>query len=84
MAPLTEVDLRKAAKTSQLERQVPRLSGLIDPHNGDNGTDPAQTTTGARLQSALFEHRLNIDSVVHIEDDAPVLQTVAFCDGSRV
>lgn len=23
------------------------LTGLIDPHNGDNGTDPAQTTTGA-------------------------------------
>lgn len=22
------------------------LSGLIDPHNGDNGTDPAQTVTG--------------------------------------
>lgn len=26
------------------------LTGLIDPHNGDNGTDPAQTTTGARVQ----------------------------------
>ena len=24
-------------------------SGLIDPHNGDNGTDPAQTTTGVSL-----------------------------------
>lgn len=27
------------------------LTGLIDPHNGDNGTDPAQTTTGARVHS---------------------------------
>lgn len=25
---------------------MPRLTGLIDPHSGDNGTDPAQTTTG--------------------------------------
>lgn len=25
---------------------LPSYSGLIDPHNGDNGTDPAQTTTG--------------------------------------
>lgn len=28
-----------------------RYSGLIDPHNGDNGTDPAQTTTGGRWET---------------------------------
>lgn len=45
----TPGDSTVALRTQQLAATyyVP-LTGLIDPHNGDNGTDPAQTTTGAR------------------------------------
>lgn len=30
----------------EFDVQYSQYTGLIDPHNGDNGTDPAQTTTG--------------------------------------
>lgn len=46
VSPLTTVNLRKAADPQLDQQAVPRLSGLIDPRSGDNGTDPAQITTG--------------------------------------
>lgn len=41
-----KVEVRTVSGLSTRPQLDPRYSGLIDPHNGDNGTDPAQTTTG--------------------------------------
>lgn len=61
------------------------LTGLIDPHNGDNGTDPAQTTTGACVQ-CIFVSLLKGELFVSCLKDelwprvcVPVYQMLARC-----
>lgn len=47
------LDARMAVSDAMPEDYVP-LSGLIDPHNGDFGTDPARTFTGMYNRGELF------------------------------
>ena len=53
---IAESPVAEAAATT--DEYVP-LTGLIDPHNGDNGTDPAQTTTGT-CNFLFYKCRLHV------------------------
>jgi len=48
------------------------LTGLIDPNNGDNGTNPAQTTTGDLFDFAntSIKSRLYVPLVVKMRETA--------------
>lgn len=42
----SRVDQNDVVDLSAGQGRVPWYQDLVDPHNGDNGTNPAQTTTG--------------------------------------
>lgn len=46
------VDSTSLERATSVESDAKPVFRLIDPHNGDNGTDPAQTTTGKSNSSS--------------------------------
>lgn len=46
------VDPTSLESATNVEPDAKPVFHYIDPHNGDNGTDPAQTTTGKSNSSA--------------------------------
>lgn len=46
------VDSTSLERATNLDSDAKPVFHYIDPHNGDNGTDPAQTTTGESYSSS--------------------------------